>query len=764
MNRDALLKRLNDFADKYESTRLFKQRVRERIHNLRHDEQGEKRPKLSITKVVIIEFYRTFKKPLAFAALGIIALLIFIPIATYLYFASDLTSKENIMNANQQGILLTDRNDKPFFTFYQAKNKKIIPFSDIPENVQHAVIATEDKDFYNHPGFSIRAIIRAVLSDVKEERLAYGASTITQQLAKNALLSQNKNFLRKYQEIVLAAEIERRFNKNEILEMYLNTVYFGEGAFGVEGAAKSYFGKSAKDLTLAESALLAGILPAPSALSPISGDRDRAFQKQKIVLQKMLEQKYITAEQKELAQTQTIRFNPIHETLNLTAPHFAEMVKDELIKKYGEQRIANSGYKIKTTLDLDWQEYAEQTVKDHVNTLIYNKASNGAAVVMDSKTGEIKALVGSKDWYDEKFGKLNIAVRPRQPGSSFKPIIYAKGFEMKVITPATVIDDKPITFPDNYKPKNYDGGYRGPVLVRRALANSLNIPAVEIMQKVGVSNGLEIAKRLGITTLNQNPSHYGLSLVLGSGEVPLVELTGAYAVFANQGKRAAPMTILEVKDKRGNVVDSFTSSLQEVLDPAVAYLISSILSDNNARQEVFGNALTLSRTAAVKTGTTENYRDALTVGYTPSLVIGVWVGNNDNTPMDNIAGSLGAAPIWRRLMEHFLAGKPIEKFKKPFGVDELMVCKDKGLKVEFATSSAYMEYFIGGTKPKEDCNVPTPITPSPTSEPTQTPTEGPKPTAAPQPSEIPTNTPAPTILNPTHVPTVIPTSILPTLP
>lgn len=762
MDIPALLQKFDKLTDKNIKIRNFKQQCIHKLRKLSKDEKGDKLPMGIIIKRVVIELFITFKKPILYGFIALLLFLILTPVATYLYFAKDLTSKENIMNANNQGLLLLDRNGKPFFTFYQARNKKPIPLSEIPQSIQHAVVAIEDKDFYKHPGFSIPAIMRAFYIDIQEEKLAYGASTITQQLVKNALLSPEKSFLRKYQEIALALEVDRRFSKDEILEMYLNTVYFGEGAFGVENAAKVYFGKDANQLTLAQSALLAGILPAPSAYSPISGDREAAFRRQQLVLQKMVEQHYITNEEKNQALQEKIVFNPIRESINLTAPHFAEMVKDELIKKYGEQKVAASGFKVTTTLDLAWQEYAETTVKNHVNTLVYNKASNGAAVVIDPKTGEIKALVGSKDWYDEDFGKVNMAIRPRQPGSSFKPIIYAKALDMQVITPATILEDKQTTFPGNYKPKNYDGSYRGKVTVRRALSNSLNIPSVEIMQKVGVENGVAFAKQLGITTLN-NPSNYGLSLVLGAAEVPLVELTDAYAVFANNGNYLPATTILEIRDKRNEQIYSYSPTSKQVLSPEVSFLISSILSDNNARAEVFAGALTLSRPAAVKTGTTENYRDALTVGYTPSLVVGVWVGNNDNTPMDNIAGSLGAAPIWRRLMEHFLAGTPIEKFTPPSSIHKLMVCKENGFKTDVATSSAYQEFFIRGTEPTQDCNVPTPISPSPTPEPSQTPTPGP--TDTPAPTEVPTDIPTPTIVSdsPTPLPTIFPTSILPTL-
>lgn len=724
--------------------RTFFRKVRLEFHYLRGMSKKER----------MKEIWRLGKKHFLVTMLIGLGVLLIIPLLTYLYFIFDLGSKEGIMNRKSEGVLLLDRNDKPFFSFYQAKNKKTIPLSTIPKSTQQAIVAIEDKDFYEHHGFSMRGIARSLLTDIKEERFAAGGSTITQQLVKNALLSPSKNLLRKYQEIILAIEIDRRFSKDDILEMYLNTVYFGEGAFGIEDASMTYFGKHAEDLTLGESALLAGILPAPSALSPLSGDRQQAFKRQDIVLKQMVQQGYITETQRQSAEQEQIAFNPQKADINVIAPHFALMVRDELIKQYGEQRVAQSGFKVKTTIDLDWQKYAEQAVANQVYNLRYNNTNNGAAVAMDPKTGEILALVGSKDWNDADNGKINMAVRPRQPGSSFKPIIYARALADNLITPATVLDDKPVTFPGGYKPKNYDGRYRGHVLARYALANSLNIPAVHVMEKVGVGNGIDEAAQLGIATLTE-PSRYGLSLVLGAAEVPLIQMTDAYAVFANRGVRVSPTTILEIKDKHDKTIFTYTPQPQQVLSPDVAFLISSILSDNKARAETFGNSLTISRPAAVKTGTTEDYRDALTIGYTPSLVVGVWVGNNDNTPMDSVAGSLGAAPIWRNLMQQFLAGSPVEQFNPPFGISKEMVCLDNGLKAEYATSSAYMEYFLGGTAPTQSCNLPSPTQiPTPTESPTPTPSGEPTPTDDLQEPTLTPKKPTPT---PQQLPTSIPT-------
>jgi 1A family penicillin-binding protein len=697
------------------------------------------------------EFWLMGKKPLLYAFFGGVVLLVLIPILTYLYFIRDLSSKENIISRKNAGVILLDRNDTPFFTFYQAKSKKAVPLSQIPKNLQNAVIATEDRDFYEHPGFSIEGIGRAIVTNIEREELAQGGSTISQQLVKNTLLSQDKNFLRKYQELILALEIERRFTKDDILEMYLNTVYFGEGAFGVEDAARSYFGKTSSELTLAESALLAAILPAPSAYSPLTGDEDIAFRRQRLVLDQMQQLGYITEEEKDFALAQKITFNPLPDEINEKAPHFALMVKNELIDEYGEQRVAQSGFTVRTTLDLPYQEYAEQVVRNQVANLRGNKATNGAAIAINPKNGEILVLVGSHDWNDEDNGKINMVLHPRQPGSSFKPIVYAKALQSRQITAATQLEDKPITFPDGYKPRNYDNKFRGEVLTRFALANSLNIPALHVMERVGIPAAIEFAEDLGVTSL-KSPQNYGLSLVLGAAEVPLIQMTEAFGTFANGGKRVTPTTILEIKDKRDKVIYTAESKEEYVMNDDVAFIISSILSDNQARQEVFGNSLTLSRPAAVKTGTTNDYKDALTIGYTPSLVVGVWVGNNDNTPMTSVAGSLGAAPIWRQIMERILRGTPIEQFRQPSGIVRVPVCKENGLRSVVATSSAYPEFFLGGTTPKRTCNEASPTSrPEPTDQPdddnddeqpTPTPTEAPTPTTAP--TTAPTTEPTPT--------------------
>lgn len=719
------------------------------------------RKKKLLSKEFFLDLLKKHRKLVYWAAGILLAILILIPVFTYIYFAGDLKDKGSITNRSKTGLTLLDRDGKTFFTFYQPKAVTYVPLSEIPASVQEAVIATEDKNFYTNPGFSISGMGRAFVRNLIAGGVVEGGSTISQELVKIALLNSNRNVFRKYQELVLATELNRRFSKKDILEMYLNSVYFGEGAFGIENAAQAYFGIHAKDLTLQQASLLIGLLPAPSAYSPLSNDDAKALRRQQIVLSEMVEEKYITQSQADEVLSSTITYNPApYEETNTLAPHFALYVKDQLIKKYGEERIIREGFKVKTTLNRTWQEYSEKAVKNRIANLTWNNAGNGAAIAIDPKNGEIEMMVGSHDWNDDKWGKANMAVTPRQPGSSFKPIIYGKAFEEKLITPATLLEDKETSF-NGYKPKNYDLRYRGEVTARRALANSLNIPAVEVMDKVGVSNGIDMAKQMGITTISDS-TNYGLSLVLGTGEVSLLEMTNAYAVFADEGTYHQPKSIIEIKNKYDqvvsaqennffaflNIVNIFNQepgAVKTVLSQDAAFLISSILSDNNTRAEVFGSALTISRPAAVKTGTTEDYRDALTIGYTPGLVVGVWVGNNDNTPMDNVAGSLGAAPIWRNMIETFLMGTQIEQFRKPFTIVSETVCP--------VGRNPYEEFFIAGTQSEFACAQPSA---------TETPTGTPTPTNKP---DEPTSTPAPTSTptpQPTQPPTPTTRSLVPT--
>lgn len=634
-------------------------------------------------------------------------LLIFVAIVTTFSFAGSLGSKDALMNRNSTGVSLLDRNGKVFYKFNNAHNDTYVQLKDIALSAQKAVVSSEDKDFYKHPGFSLVGIGNAVYQNLIRAGGGGGGSTLTQQLVKNALLSQERSIFRKYQELVLSIEVERRYSKDEILEMYLNSAYFGEGAFGIQDASTAYFGKSAKDLDDAEASMLVGLLPAPSAYSPISGDPEKAKQRQRYVLNRMEEDGVINATQEADIFGRQLSYKEQSGDDTPDAPHFALMVKDWLEEKYGEEKVARSGYKVTTTLDLDKQGKAETAVAQQVNRLKNSKVTNGSAVIIDPKTGEVLALVGSADWNNEENGKFNMATASRQPGSSFKPLVYATGIQDRDMTGATIFSDTAKDF-SGYKPRNYDGRFRGDVTLRRALANSLNIPAVEAIQKVGISAVIQNAKNAGLTTLDKTPNEYGLPLALGSGQARLTEMTNAYATFANEGKKSEMQLVLNIVNKNKEKIYEEKVTSTQVWSAGTAYIISSILSDNSARAETFGSSLTVSgsRPVAVKTGTTEDYRDAWTIGYTPSLAIGVWIGNNDNAPMSSIAGSSGSGPIWQSLMRQILGNSAVEKFNQPSTVVGRDVCRNNGALAQKSGDNTYQEFFLTGTLPTATCNAP----------------------------------------------------------
>ena len=649
------------------------------------------------------------------------SVLVVITLFTTVFFANTLGSKDRIMNRNKTGVTLLDQNNTEFYSFYNAKSSTIIPLDKIAPSARQAAIASEDKDFYKHGGFSVKGIGGAVWQNIRPNGLDNGGSTITQQLVKTALLSEERSFLRKYQELVLSVEIERRYSKDEILEMYLNSVYFGEGAFGIEDAAQTYFGIPAANLSIAQSSVLIGLLPAPSAYSPISGDAQKTLVRQSYVLGRMEEDGFITQAQKAEIKNTPLVYAEIQPDKQLRASHFALMVKQELEEKYGEEKIARSGYQVRTTLNLDTQNKSEAAVAEQVNRLSRSNVGNGSAVVIDPKTGEVRALVGSKDWYNESFGKFNIATTTRQPGSSFKPISYATGIENKDFSAATILHDKPTDFGGGYSPKNYDLKYRGDVTVRQSLANSLNVTTIEAQKMAGVDETVDIANKLGISTVDKK-TDYGLSIGLGTAPAKLIDMTNAYATFANGGVYNKPTTIASITNKNKKEIFKHKAASKQVIDKQTAFIISSILSDATARKETFGSSLSLrsGRLAAVKTGTTEDYRDAWTIGYTPSIATGVWIGNNDNSPMSRIAGSSGAAPIWRDIMNGALASSQKEQFEQPAGLTSRSICRATGELAETNDGQGIMtEYFIPGTLPTATCNKPKPVEPTP--EPIDTP-------------------------------------------
>ena len=633
----------------------------------------------------------------------IVAFLILTPILTYAFYYNDIADQERLMNRNNTGIVLTDRGGEKFYSFGRAEHRKQVPLTDISDNVKNALIASEDKDFYTHSGFSVDGILRAVYGTVTSQSSYGGGSTLTQQLAKNTLLSDEKSFLRKYQELAISIAIEQRYSKDQILDMYLNSVFFGGTTFGIEDAAKTYYNKSPKDLDIAESAMLVGVLPAPNAYSPLTGNSAYARERQTTVLTRMVANKYITEAQKQAALAEQLAYAPQQDAAtNGEAPHFAEMVLKQLNDTYGEEKVLRSGYQVTTTLDLPLQRQITANIANRMNYIQRNGGSNAAAVAIDPGSGEVRALVGSSDWNNPEWGKVNITTTARQPGSSFKPIYYGEALAQGLVTPATMIVDERTDF-GGYSPKNATNIYYGDISVRNALARSLNIPAVKVMQKVGVDNAIKTAQRMGISTLDTN-KNYGLPLALGAAEVPLIEMTNAYAAFANQGQQYNRTLVKEIKDKFDSSIYHANERSKQVVTPEAAYLISSILSDNTARAPIFGSSLTVpGRTAAVKTGTTDDQRDAWAIGYTPQLVVGVWVGNNDNQPMLN-GGSSMAGPIWVNTMRQALANVPNTPFPIPAGIVQKPVCYSSGALANSPGTNTYNEYFLASALPTDTCN------------------------------------------------------------
>lgn len=639
----------------------------------------------------------------------ILAFLILTPIFTYLYFFNAISDPDRLMNYNNTGVVLLDKSGDTFYSFGTADRGDRLPLDQISDHAEKALVSAEDKNFYEHSGFSLISILGALYANLLSgDATAYGGSTLTQQLAKNTLLSNNQTIFRKYQELTVALAIEQNYSKDEILDLYLNSVYYGEGAFGIGAAAKTYFNKSANDLTLAESTMLIGLLPAPSAYSPISGNAEYAKERQATVLSRMVDNKVITQAEADAAKAEVLTYVPASEGLNGTAPHFAEMVLEELYDKYGEEKVTRSGYRVTTTLDMNLQNAANKAVDDNIGFINRNGGSNASVVAVDPTTGEIRALVGSADYDNTDFGKVNMAVTPRQPGSSIKPLYYTEALERELITPATIMKDEPTDF-GGYRPLNADRKFRGDISVRSALSQSLNIPSVEVMQKLGVNVSVDAMKRLGLTTINDS-TDYGLSLALGSGEVRLTEMTNAYAAFANAGKQYDTTSITQIKDKfEKDVFKKGNTSPEQVMGEDASFLISNILDDENARAPIFGSSLnTNGYDVAVKTGTTDEARDAWTMGYSKQLAIGVWVGNNDNTPMLN-GGSSMAGPIWRSTMLAGLSGQTNQRFTAPSNIETVSVCRSNGLRaVGGGTDGTYQEFFIKGTVPSGSCDVPKP--------------------------------------------------------
>lgn len=610
---------------------------------------------------------------------------------------------------------ILDRNGKLVYEIYTDQRRTPLKLDEIPNYVKVATVSIEDKEFYKHHGFSFTGIARALYNIVFKRNLQ-GGSTLTQQLVKTSLLTPERTVRRKIREFVLSIMVETIYSKDQILEMYLNEIPYGSTAYGIEAASEMYFGKQAKDLDLAESALLAGLPAAPTSYSPFGAHPEKAKERQTTVLRRMVEDGKISEEEATNAANEELTYAKPQDS---KATHFALWVKEILADKYGDATTEQGGLRVTTTLDLDLQEYAQQMVATEVAKLSKQNVKNGAALITRPKTGEILAMVGSKDYFaEDEDGKVNIIFAKRQPGSSIKPLNYALAIRDNKITPSTPLADVPtcflVTGQEPYCPKNYDGTFHGVLQVRFTLGNSLNIPAVRVLALNGLENFVSFAKDMGLTTL-QDPKNYGLSLTLGGGEVRPYDMAVAFGVFANQGVKQNLNPILKIEDWKGKVLYEKTPDETEgdrVLSPDVTFLISHILLDNNARSMAFGTSSYLNVSGhpevSVKTGTTNDRRDNWTIGFTPQVLALSWVGNNDNSEMKGaVSGVSGASPIWNKIIKAALDKSEDGVYstddvghawpQQPDGVVGKTVCTDSGNVVDDPTQApcpTRFEYFL----------------------------------------------------------------------
>ena len=631
--------------------------------------------------------------------------LLFLIAMTFLglaYILRDLPSPRRITHQDNFAVStqIFDRHGTLLYEIYGSENRTPIEIESLPPHVAQDAIAIEDKNFYRHWGFDLSGITRAVINNLKGEAIE-GGSTITQQLIKNALLSNERSYQRKAKEAILAMFSELIYTKEEILEMYLNYISYGGTSVGVEAAAQTYFGKPASELSIAEAALLAGLPQAPSRYSPFGSNPEAATARQQEVLRRMREDGYITAEQETAAKEEVLQF-ALSRT-DIEAPHFVFYVRDLLYEEYGVETVERGGLRVTTTLDLDLHNTAQASLSAEIENLKGYRVSNGAALIIKPSTGEILSMIGSKDYFnatDE--GQVNVTLAERQPGSSIKPLMYATAFQEKVLNPGSILIDTPTCFSSpgqkEYCPKNYDGSFKGPVTIRQSLGNSLNITAVKSLRILGLEKFIDQATKLGITTW-KDPSQYGWSLTLGGGEVRMIDLAQAFATLANQGVKVPVTPILKVENYTGEVLvetdiearrealaylnnnpdDTKELDLTRAMDRAPAYLTSHILQDNNARIGAFGPRSELvipDQVVSAKTGTTNDLKDNWTVGYTPEFLVMTWVGNNDGSPMNQslVSGITGAAPIFNDIMSYVLKDQEPLWQEKPADVTEAAVC------------------------------------------------------------------------------------------
>ena len=647
----------------------------------------------NLKKNKIIKILITIGKYLAFLFLiGVLSL-----VALFIYYTWNLPQPEKFTETPFiQSTKIYDSTGKVLlYDIYGEEKREIVPFDKISDNLKHAVLASEDSRFYQHGGVDIGRIFKAAWVDLVSHGTYQGGSTITQQLIRSVYLTNQKSISRKIREIVLSVELEARYSKDQIFDWYLNKIPFGQNAYGAEAASQTYFSKPASDLSIAEAATLTAMIPAPSYFSPYGPNKGELLQNKNLILEKIQKLGYITDQQLRDAENEKLNFSA--NTESIKAPDLVMYVKKYLDDKYGEDYLKQKGLRVYTTLNWDIQQYTEQVIKDADQTNMSKGANNAAMVVLDPRTGEILALIGSKDYFakpypagcDEKIPKSCLfdpkydvaTMGQRQPGSSFKPFAYATAFK-KGYTAKTVLWDVRTEFNPNcdpsgyakigadgsacYNPEDYDGQNRGPVTVRTALDCSLNIPAVKILYLAGIPDTLQTAKDFGITTLTDT-KNYGLSLVLGGGDVNLLEMTSAYGVFATEGNYIPPVSVLKITDAKGNIIEQNQEQPTKVLDTQIARQISDVLSDNNARTPIFGAHSALyvpGYQVAAKTGTTMDFRDGWTMGYTPFVAIGVWTGNSNNQPTKDEGVGI-AAPMWNKVMTKIVSSNPIENFTPP---------------------------------------------------------------------------------------------------
>ncbi len=639
----------------------------------------------------------------------------------FIYYSRALPDPNRLLGRNvPESTKIYARDGSQIYEVHGEIKRTLVNLDQINPNLKNATIVAEDRNFYSHSGISITGLARSIIVDILHRSKQQGGSTITQQFVKNAMLSNDKSFIRKGKEIILSIELEARFSKNDILKMYLNEIPYGRNAYGVEAASQTYFGKSAKDLTIAQSAYLAALPQAPSYYNPSGPHFDALEGRQKYILSQMHDLKYINDQEYEDAKNEDVAFSAIKDSI--VAPHFVQYVEDYLADKYGEDTLQKGGLKVYTTLDPKLQEIAEKAVSEGAAKNIRNNGYNAALVAMDPKTGQILAMVGSKDYFGESYPKncnpqtclfspnVNIATTLQQPGSSFKPYAYVTAFGRDYkYSPASMLVDVKTDFGGGYSPNNFNLEFNGPVSIRKALQGSLNVPAVKMLALVGPDNVTKTARDLGIKAPFKD---CGLSLVLGGCDITLLDHTGGYATLANKGRREDKTAILKVVSQEGKTLEEYKEHGTQVLDEQAVYELTNILSDNNSRAYVFGanSALQLgNRPVAAKTGTTEDFRDGWTMGYTPSLVAGVWTGNNNNAKMKNDA-VITAGPIWHQFMAEALKDQPIEQFDRPSGIKEVTVDELTGKLPTQYTEGTKTEIFADYAVPTDHDDVHVPAT------------------------------------------------------